>query len=860
MCRVMFVILLVTPVVLPQDQTSYGLQFNSRNVERTERTIVNCTNNGLIHVEDKFTLEFDLSLWTKRYFGHVFFIHDAGKTFTVVHNHFLNPDTSYFQFIYWNEEKLSVPVPKSKFTRNNWLHVCVTMDMANDLLLVSFDGEKYQASVTMSDILKADLGFGTDSFTRTSYRETPAICLRNIEVKDKYGNLMHQWLLNETDGVIAKDSKGDLDAVIRNPNWLAQKHFHWEKLHNFQPEDYVFGLTQDSLNNRLLFLTEHYFLSFDMMNNVMDTIRFSEPCPMLPTQSSLLHDVYSNTIYGYHSGSGEVTIYNEEKNKWTDIYSKEDFKQHYYVHVPFLSPDRLPMFLSGYGWYRFHNELMSYDFRTKKWNEIPYDGDFFKPRYMTTLGNSCQENAYYLFGGQGNKDGKQELGVFHFFDFNMLDLNDTSMTHLWERKDLGSLSRLNNYLQFFNNDSVFYALGKSSLPNFTTSDYIKLAKFNTLTGDYVFVGDSLAMNVFEFERAPVYLFYNSPTKEFYAITAEIRKAAFHNYTIYSLRYPPISHDEMKQLNKLNPKIADTTFPFSMLYIPLGLGLLAFGFYYILRRKQNGSMVPSVVKSAKTKPISNGKNEKDTLEKPKRNAIYLFGEFTVFDKNGADISDSFSDRLKEMFLILLLHSYSPFHYTEQTGIKSQKISELMWQSVDGSSAKNNRNVTMNRLKGILKMLDGVFPQYDNGLWRIDFDDTLYIDYLELMKSFKNLKEAKKSNLTELYERILFVANGKPFLPNTEYEWLDSYKTEIADTIIKICEHILPILKDPKSLHILADNLLAFDPVNEIGFKLKIQLLHNEGKHNIIKTTYEKYIKEYKYLYAEEYPNTIQELLH
>ncbi|RAZ94159.1 hypothetical protein DK853_36595, partial [Klebsiella oxytoca] len=38
-----------------------------------------------------------------------------------------------------------------------------------------------------------------------------------------------------------------------------------------------------------------------------------------------------------------------------------------------------------------------------------------------------------------------------------------------------------------------------------------------------------------------------------------------------------------------------------------------------------------------------------------NAVYLFGPFTVIDRNGRDITHLFSSRLRQVFICILLHS-------------------------------------------------------------------------------------------------------------------------------------------------------------------------------------------------------------
>ncbi len=59
--------------------------------------------------------------------------------------------------------------------------------------------------------------------------------------------------------------------------------------------------------------------------------------------------------------------------------------------------------------------------------------------------------------------------------------------------------------------------------------------------------------------------------------------------------------------------------------------------------------------------------------------------------------------------------------------------------------------------------------------------------------------------------------------------------------------------------LADSIFIFDVTNEDAMILKCKALHFEGKHSYAKATYEKFYKEYKEMYGEEYERSFINIL-
>jgi two-component SAPR family response regulator len=251
------------------------------------------------------------------------------------------------------------------------------------------------------------------------------------------------------------------------------------------------------------------------------------------------------------------------------------------------------------------------------------------------------------------------------------------------------------------------------------------------------------------------------------------------------------------------------------------------------------------------------SKKAALVEPGKKPDYqlvLFGGFQVFNSNNEDITNKFSPLLKELFLLILLYTYK-----NNKGITSDQISEYLWFGKSTLSARNNRAVNIAKLKAILGEVGAVELTKKTGYWKLIFDKDIvksdYHDFLEISGS--------KPNLTKLNIcRLLEITRQGGFLINTNYEWLDDFKSDISDKIIDTLVVFLEKCKletDAQFIIRLADCIFNFDKTNEEAVVYKCKAEYFLGNHSLAKMTYEKFVKEYQKLYDEEYKKSFNELI-
>jgi DNA-binding SARP family transcriptional activator len=224
-------------------------------------------------------------------------------------------------------------------------------------------------------------------------------------------------------------------------------------------------------------------------------------------------------------------------------------------------------------------------------------------------------------------------------------------------------------------------------------------------------------------------------------------------------------------------------------------------------------------------------------------VSLFGGFRVIDSAGKDVSKRFTPLLKELFLILLIHSRR-----DAGGIPVSTLHELLWLDKGVQSASNNRAVNIGKLKTILDAV-GAYEIISNSSYiRLELRQGIACDYL----SFTRLLREPSLDALQVRQLARLASRG-PLLPECNYAWLDPFKADatsaLVDTLIGFASMI--DRGEERLVIELSDTVLLFDPLNEEALQLKCKALVQTGKHSLASATYTRFAKEYEQLYGIPY---------
>ena len=156
------------------------------------------------------------------------------------------------------------------------------------------------------------------------------------------------------------------------------------------------------------------------------------------------------------------------------------------------------------------------------------------PRYLSGSGYK-NKDTLLIFGGCGNPQGKQELGVVNYYDLYAIDINTFKTNKLWSIPGDAKNFVIGNNIVVDEKNNKLYAL---CFPNDCSNSYILLRSFDLDSGkNSTNYADTIPFS-FNDVNSFCTLYYDSLQSQLYAVT-NYNHNNQSNIDIYSLAYPPI---------------------------------------------------------------------------------------------------------------------------------------------------------------------------------------------------------------------------------------------------------------------------------------------------------------------------------
>ena len=501
-----------------------------------------------------------------------------------------------------------------------------------------------------------------------------------------------------------------------------------------------------------------------------------------------------------------------------------------------------------------------------KLEQVEYERPLY-PRYSAAM--AIVGDELFVFGGRGNKYGKQELSTHFYFGLCAINLRNNQSRIVWQRNSPQKNGTLMASSMYFEpSDSSFYAvsMNKGGV----------LWKISMKDSVYTEVSKPI-YNESNYQDCDFSL-YSSPVHgKLFLVLDKILNDHTHNVYIYSINMPLVNEGDIRQSDNTTI-VNDHKYLYIIGIIVL---LIVAGIIFYRSRCSNRKDKTITIKEIEEVPVIIGHHntpekpvvtehtimqEKDTIQetnavsaKPtnyydrSRASISLCGCFNVRDKDGNDITSNFTPRLKHLLILLIL-------YTEKNeqGILASKTTEILWPEKEETSARNNRNVNLRKLRVLLESIGDVEVITENNFLRIKWGTTVFCDYHTLLTCTQQFEQEKSE---ELLNRILELLLYGPLLPNTIFDWLDDFKDAYSSHSIDLLKNLLDIeiQRNHQEMIIrLADIMFLHDPLNEEALAAKCAVLSAQGKKGIARNVYDRFCKEYRDSMGENYKTPFADL--
>ncbi len=815
----------------------YGLGFTSHEAVLDQRTGLDLSSGGQICFENNVELSFELSFMPNRsdYFGYVVRIIADDKTnIDLLYDRSTNVE-KHFKIVLGGEfSDIAFNIDSTKLF-NDWIPVSIQLNAHSDLITVTCGDSVYTEQLVLDTRSCLKALFGYNDYKEFKTTDVPAMKIRNVQIRQGE-RLLHHWPLDEEEGKEVKDVIKGMTASVINPQWIKRSHYEWGLLQDVKVSGQA-STAFDPQTESLFIVGRDSLLKIHIPTGQRSVFKYQSGPLLLINGNQSFFDTLTNRLLNICIDQQTVSVFDFASLSWSKnfIYPGEGTS---YLHFNkfYSAIDSSLYFIGGYGHFLFKNEIHRYA-PDETWHLVKASGDSLTPRYLAALG--ATSSGAYVLGGYGSASGQQMLNPRNIYDLVFLDVQNNTLSKIYEF-DPGEADFVwANSLIIDEENDQFYGL------IFPKNKYH--ANLQLVMGSLTQPGlNALAAPIpyfFHDIQSFSDLYYCADSKRLAAVTLNYdERNAITTAKIYSLLSPPLPYDIASEA------LQGAGGGWNLVYIGLGAVALA-GLYVFIRKKaaKSRQIAPVNPHPAVAHSEEQAHHQGVMVEQRRdKSSIFLFGgDLQLFDSEGADMTRSFTPLIKEIFLLILLHTLR-----RGRGVSSEKLTEQFWFDKSVESARNNRSVNIAKINTTLERLGSAKISKETGYWRFQADGDLYIDYKNYLSIVTNKGLLDKARINEL---STLVQRGG-FLSETDYEWLDPFKAEVSiqviNTYMRFAENA-NITEDPEFMVELANNIFHFDSVHEEAMMIKCKALAYMGNHSLATQTFENFCNEYRHIYGEEF---------
>ncbi|MCF0041105.1 galactose oxidase [Dyadobacter fanqingshengii] len=831
---------------------SYGLGFESFESVQDKRTGLDLSPDKPLCFDENFEISFEVSFLKhkKNYFGYIVrLIENDRKNIDILYdNSSLNRDR--FKVVIGDKfSKIAFDIDETSLYQN-WNKIRLVFDKKAGTLTVFSGTQQFKQAVTLEKNGCFKILFGANKYKNFNTTDVPPMKIRNIAIAEN-GDEKYRWNLDEMSGTKAVGSIKNTDGLVANPLWIKKMHYEWQPLQTFVVQGPA-RVTCDQQTGIVYIVGTDTLTMHRISSNQVKRIPYQSQQQSLFMDNQVFYEKSTNRIYNLFINEKQVSHFDTISGKWDKTDVKAELKTHFLHANKFYSKtDSTIYILGGYGHLEYKNIIQKYHPGTGQWSQVSRQDSVFSPRYLAAAGEAT--GGAYIMGGYGSVTGRQILNPRNWYDLIFFNSKTGSFKKIYDLKIPEEDFVFANSMIVREKEGAYYAL---IFPKDKFNSALQLITGSLSKPEYKVVGSKIPFEFIDTESFAD-LFFDESTGRFVAVTLFRTDKNQTKVSIYSLFSPPLA---------IVPAIAQASARSGnvLWFIGAVMAVVA-GFYFYKRRKPNfvtSQVAPVPAEKIMAKEVTfqpaliTDIPEKsiETRLVPLHSSIMLFGNLQLFDDQGTEITRLFTPLLKELFLVILLHS------VRREGISSEKLKELLWFDKSSESARNNRAVNIAKLKGILDKLKWCHISKESGYWRVNIDyEHIHVDYAEYLKLVSDKRVLSKQDIVDLSQ----ISKRGTFLADLEYEWLDSFKSEISNEIVDAYLRYAASVKitdDPEFMIKVANYIFYFDPVNEEAMTIKCKALALLGKHSLAKTTFENFAREYMRIYGEEFQKDMPEVLH
>lgn len=808
---------------------SQGLGFYGHDCQIDKRTSFEINPRWFGNCHRALRLSFGFRAMPGASDGYIFRMKSGRKDDSPIVNFFYEETSESYLFKLILEGKrfiAQLDIPKSQVRiSQDWTDISLTFDSDKDLatLCVGNDWEA-SGSIDLPNTIRPRIWFGKSEYLI----DVPSFAINNLRIS--FDGDVITFPLDEDSGDIAGSSRWYLRGKTVNPIWLLNGAYHFRKVATRRSSRMLCAGFDQRHHSIYMFNRDSLFV-LDLVTEHLTGRATSNPCPVYNACATSFIDPDDGSIYAYE------VFYDDAENRdrptvarldpesliWAPVsFESLDMQMHH--HSQWLDSERDKFIIfGGYGNRRYNGSFYDFDLSDHTWTKWDIEsGDEIFPRFFSSMGFDKKTGNLLIFGGMGNESGDQIVGREYSYDLFEVNPRDRSSRKVWTADWKGDNCVAVRGM-VVEGDSFFTLC----YPEYETFSKLRLYRFSLSTGEMEVLGDPIPINSDKI-TTNANIYYDPDLGIMVALVEESPDDIASSVSTYVISYPPGSGKVSTVVSRMRRRLVTIILTVVLL---LASALVLIFTKSARRKRSHLAKLPTFIRSNDDRPDS----------------VYLFGDLTVIDRAGKDITARFTTKLRQMFLIVL-------NSIDDGGASSKKISGLLWPDKEEDKAKNIRGVTANNLRKFLGELDGIRMVYENGKFNFELTPEFNCDYLEFLRMLG-------SGSPDMDALLAIVARGK-FLRNESDPMFDKMRGETERLVKSVVTVELSrrfSLKQYENTVLCGDILFGLDPLDDEALAYSVRALMALGDEDKAGRLYQTFITKYKKDYGEDYSTSFESIL-
>lgn len=832
-----------------------GLQFYGNKFPIAERTTYHIFNESTIPTFTNYiTIDFELKIQDFNTFGYLLHLVDPA-TDTAYSLTFTDVDKGISAFKFNTEGKtnhISMNFANDSL-QLKWIPVKLHINLSTGQSTLDIAGKSIQSGqeIKLSQQLHPVICFGR----REHLLDLPSFAIRRLTVKGGE-QLSFSFQFNESRGEQVHDIAGNVQGKVTNPCWLINDSYHWKKTASIFSQT-IIGSKFNEPQQEIQFFNQDSLYIYRADKKKLSGHAYANQMPVKMLLGTNFIDAATNTIYAYEINNlpktaTTIAALDVRSLTWQPV-GKAFTPVQLHHHNGFLDQKRNRyLVFGGFGNKQYSNKFITYNSSTDRWDTLHFKGDNIAPRFYSSMAASKQGDQLYIYGGVGNESGDQSVGHNYYNNLYKIDLANQTVKECWNNPQDKKLVPAGQMV--LSDDEQFLYLLRYA--EYIKSSYAQLYRISVADGKMEQLGDSIPF-ISGSIISNIALYHNPKLQEFYCVLQECDELAKNmKASVYTLSAPPVDKTTM-ELYSIQSKRKSGNLPlicWTSLFIICST--LLFVYYKKRKRKKEKQVVekePAFVVSSTEAPVpktvhtsASTPAEKKPESKPEINKIYIYGIFTVYGNSGRDITHLFSNKMKHIFLYILLNS-------TKEGVSSSSLNDIFWPGKTEEKVKNLKGVTVSNLRKALAEINGIELIYEKGFFKIVINEPCYCDFFCLHTHLKSHPQS--------YDYMLPIWERGKLLESSSLELFDKYKQYSEDIIFSSLPKELPVCYQQNKLKYvlrICAILLKRDPLYEPALIYSIYSYEQLNKFELLSKVYSTFIIEYRNTMGEDYPKSLDML--